>query len=90
MEGLPIKDQAHFTSGYPIFYLQKTNRFTVHHRSASSDVLAARRTFHMIHMIGMNVPEHRGATQLGLAAPEGPHDDPDPARRQPDYGILGI
>ena len=44
----------------------------------------------MIHMVDMNVPEHPGATQLALAAPGGPHDHPDQARRQPDYGIVMI
>ena len=44
----------------------------------------------MIYMIDMNVPEHRGATRFGVAAPGAPHDDPDQARRQPDSGILGI
>ena len=34
----------------------------------------------MLHMIDMNVPEHRGATQLGLAAPGGPHDHSRPGQ----------
>ena len=44
----------------------------------------------MIHMVDMNVPEHRGATQLGLAARGDPHDYPDQARRQADFGQYGI
>ena len=51
------------------------------------DGLGARTTFRMIHMVGMNVPEHRGATQLALAAPGDPHDDRDEVRRQPDCGV---
>ena len=52
------------------------------------DGLGARTTFHMIHMVGMNVPEHRGATQLALAALGDPHDDRDEVRRQPESARL--
>ena len=44
--------------------------------------------FCLITMVGMNVPEHRGVTQLALAAPGDPRDDRDEVRRQPDCGVV--
>ena len=42
--------------------------------------------FHMIIMVDMDVLEHRGVTQLALAAPGDPRDDRDEVRRQVDCG----
>ena len=83
-----FKGQAHFPS--TSLFFAKKNRFTFHHRSTFPGALGARRTFHMIHMVDMNVPEHRRVTQLALSAPGGPNDYPDQASRQPDYGIVMI
>jgi len=63
-----LKDRGHFGFSSLFFFCKKKIGSLFIIVRTPWDGMGTRTTFHMVHMIDMNAPEHRGATQLGVAA----------------------